>query len=1064
MGDFVTDSYTNIQEPSLEQVVPEKETEISDYANTGWFTFMLNNPDLVTSGGVDENYNPRDLPGYENFTKEQAEIANTATNQYDAQVMLERHKRAMESYNTIMTEHSNFKKYGGIIAANLVSPESAASLGLGTVGKAMKAYGTAAKIAAFTATGAATTSALTGVSDVMYNRITSIPVDTEHDMAIAAMIGGGLGAGVGVLNALKVNPEIGEKLLNKDLNEKLIEKSTGVQRTWKAVEARKKPISIFTKAEGTPQFNPDAVSHLAHELEIGYQNDNTLTKPRSVTPPKLDLGLAGKAKIFLSDTTIANMSESPTVRKTMARMNRSHIAREFIDKATGEKVFYTEQKSGMDVKNKIMQGLNNRLNKKIENVWANNKEEIGTSLDQFDRDVMNTLLENEAMQQEAAFNAAKRMYPNGSMADEAFKKEYLRNIKEVDWDIKAANKHLKEAAEEYRAVTKEHLRLGKELKTPEFMNLSDKKVYVHVQHDFDEIKKLYNKSPEELANIYAEAIIKRSANGIKSYDAALKLGKETAEHMYGLGRDSSFGSGFFKGTDLPADLFLKKKNLSLDYSVLAKHKLIETSTARSFENYNYWTSSGHAIRTAFPELQGIKAGDDLYKAFNEKIIQPLKKDPLAQEHEIKALERTFNDLAGFERIPNNPKGLGWQFTRFFQNLAHLNFGWGFQMNSLPEIGAIINETGFKSLFSKSFRSKAQALKDIMITKKGTDDDLINMFLLQGDLGELLSLNQTQRYLDMTERGYDRVSNFMQKMTNKLYRITGLVPATAYLEATVGANAIDFILKAGKKLTAGGKLKRSYRAKLARWGITEEQAIKVAKELEKKMEFENGYIKKANWHTWSPETLDTIQEATRTAIESSVMQSNTSHIPYWLIKQNPMVAALTTFLKYPISSYESLLLKGWKEDKALLAETAIISSMLYMTYNYLREEAAVQAGFKDPDKRRFGLDSEGITNNALKSLNYNYAFGFPSVLLEKILSMTGRSQLGYNYIPRGDKLSDVGGVVASELLNTMDIIEAISKGELDKKTLFALKRTVGGPANAPGVSEAATHFMKEWDNE
>jgi len=403
-------------------------------------------------------------------------------------------------------------------------------------------------------------------------------------------------------------------------------------------------------------------------------------------------------------------------------------------------------------------------------------------------------------------------------------------------------------------------------------------------------------------------------------------------------------------------------------------------------------------------------------------------------------------------MPKDANSFGWTATRSLTALNSLTYGGAFGLNTLTELTGALWATGFKHGFTKNFGTALKGVKEVLYEGKPASNKFINEMLMMGHLQDSLTVQGMNRVSD-TEAVFNanKFEHGMMGLTDKLFKYNGMRAITSTLEAIVGSNAINDISSIAKK----GSMSKADELRLSRWGLSLEDAKELTRNLDKHSDIKKGQINALNIDKWDAGSRDKLSTAVSRAIRSGVIQGDTAHLPNWMIEPTITKKLLTQFLRFPIAAHETLLRRGWQEDKACLSATTVGAVITYASITYLREQAAIAAGLKDEIDAKYDVfnDHDGEMAKNLFSKSFNYASGLGAFTVGTDIAKT---MTGQDY----KEASEVLGPTVGRLGAFQDVMKQVFEGDpYNAKGYHALKTFVPF-ANVPVISEGIGAIIEE----
>jgi hypothetical protein len=366
---------------------------------------------------------------------------------------------------------------------------------------------------------------------------------------------------------------------------------------------------------------------------------------------------------------------------------------------------------------------------------------------------------------------------------------------------------------------------------------------------------------------------------------------------------------------------------------------------------------------------------------------------------------------------------------------------GFGVSSMTEISNIVSNTGLRNTLSNlspSFKITMKAYKG-----KLTEDDYIHMSILS-DIGMGKFQTAVNRY--DVEGSIDNLGWIQSKMDDivqKEAKISGLMLFTDWFKVTAQMASHDFIAKAAKDIT---KISKADRNRLQTIGIDDKALTKLNKVM-----WEDGKFQGLNKDKWGDELNEQVDLATKQQVFNSILHPDGATLPRVMTegassKTRILNDTVFKFLKFPVASYEALLLKGLNNFDAKVATGTALNASLWAGILLAKDK------LNNPDKPRYDLDSDEGHQKLLQDtlLNMSITSGpmvginFGSALIKQESIQGYNKTLGdsvvfsdINRLSRGDVPMNVGPLKFMKILENLDLVNSIYETKLNFKKSYHL---------------------------
>lgn len=614
---------------------------------------------------------------------------------------------------------------------------------------------------------------------------------------------------------------------------------------------------------------------------------------------------------------------------------------------------------------------------------------------------------------------------------------------------------LSKGAMEIREYFKDMLVRGKEDDVPIFRDMSENRLYVPRQVNYDVVRKMEVKDIEDI--VYKA--LKQHPDNIsltKGNTGILKkVAKEYSIAIKNRGFDKDFNDfGIMASDSFGVDKHLQGRKFKFDTSAMGE--LLQTHAGDVMGGYHYWMRGQFAARRAFPELRGVEV-NDVRKVFQDTYVNPLKQKVLSPEEgtEINALQEMFDDMMGTLRMPSQGNSMGWIAARVSTQANAMSLSGMMGLVQMLELPTALWATKFNRLFHKQFGT---LFKDAVNSLRNKDATVFQKELMQ--MGYNTSLLETHGINRIAETesviNMNKIEGALHNFNSKVvFKYNGMRAMTAWLESLVASNAVVKLRDVGTTISEGDmKL-------FNRWGLSEADVRQVQAELKRVGQVANGNVISTGIDKMNPEIRSKFQTAMSRAIDSGVMQGDSMQLPTWLIIPTPIKKVLTQFMRFPFIANEILLRRGVNEDQAGWAAAALGSYMMAMGMFYLIDEAEVATGTKSDVDRKYDLDTdEGLEKLMLRAVSYNANFGALLTGYDYGMSAIGMPKFGSDYASRS-VLDAMAGPTGGRINDTSYMMNQFLQGNIDdEKAWDSLKRWYMPLSNMPFLGSQLDTIIDE----
>jgi hypothetical protein len=601
---------------------------------------------------------------------------------------------------------------------------------------------------------------------------------------------------------------------------------------------------------------------------------------------------------------------------------------------------------------------------------------------------------------------------------------------------------VKQAAEAYAKYFDDMLEKGQNLKIKELMGSTAGRLYAPRNWDFGQIAKLPKEMVKQRLKLAVQSDARNEYNSQKDLDDDVEslyniLIDKNAESVMGQGK------GYYT-KDLPFEKKLSSRKLYVDESKLGD--LVHNNFEDVAGMYNYFMSGRMAVQHAFSDMLDKNGDLDLSNITKKLQEEAYAKGEVVNAADLKTITNTVDDLLGVRRINQYGNDMSWKVSRNLMTYNSARLMGGAGGNQLIEMATIAMMNISRGIISKNFTESAGNVAKMLYQEKGTGSDLGQVLLNSGYLETALRAHRANRIAD-TEAGFnpkfwerklDDLADFQMKYNGQRY-------FTALAEDLSGGAIMQYIQRASKR----------DEAMFARWGLTMEDVASLKKVLDKD--------NKNFLENMTQKQLDKFQLAINRGVSEWVVQPNSIHLPDWFKGAGPVQKLLFQFMKFPMIAQETLLRRGWTEDRAGMISGIVGAVTMYTTLKYLREEASVALGFTDERDRKYDIfnDKEQMYRTMLESTNYVANLGMFTTAWNYGNAFLQRPELGREWANR-NAIEAIGGPTLGLMQDVSDIgSRIINDGDFTSERQINSYRQLIPFMALPGISEGGKALAEEF---
>lgn len=601
---------------------------------------------------------------------------------------------------------------------------------------------------------------------------------------------------------------------------------------------------------------------------------------------------------------------------------------------------------------------------------------------------------------------------------------------------------LKEAIEAYSKYYDDMLTKAQNLGIKELMGSKAGRIFTPRNWNF---KALSTMSPAEAKSYLKSAIEGDTRNVYKSLDDLNKDIDDLYDILVSKDAQSKLGQG--KGyytKDLPFSKRLSERKLYLDESKLGR--LVHTNMEDISGMYNYFMSGRMAVHHAFGDMIDKNGDLELSTILNKLQDEAKAKGTTVDAKTQTIITNTINDLLGVRRLAQYGDDAAWELSRNLMTYNSARLMGGAGGNQMIEMATIAMMHLARGIINKRFLSSVKQVADMLYREKGPNNDLGHVLLNSGYLETSLHAHRANRIADtesgfnpsMIERGLNSLADFQMKYNGQRY-------LTALAEDLSGGAIIQYIKRASTR----------DEALFSRWGLSMKDVEGLKKVLEKD---DKNFLE-----NMTQAQRDKFQLAINRGVSEWVVQPNSIHLPDWFKGAGPVKKLFFQFMKFPMIAQETLLRRGWTEDRAAMVAGIFGAVAMYTTLKYLREEASMAMGFTDKYERKYDIfnNEDDLYRTVLESTNYVANLGMFTTLWNYGNAFMQRPELGRDWANR-NAIEAVGGPTIGLFQDLSDIASRlVNDGDFTSERQLNSAKQLFPLLALPGLSEGAKYVAKEY---
>ncbi|RLC88598.1 MAG: hypothetical protein DRI37_05065, partial [Chloroflexi bacterium] len=708
---------------------------------------------------------------------------------------------------------------------------------------------------------------------------------------------------------------------------------------------------------------------------------------------------------------------------------------------------FTNKASFMKDMSEFYQQLSNRQSKELHYYI----QAEGAKFDNSYGDALSTLQKKEALSgkppkqrtPEEEMRAADDLHATErkKVLDKA-REDFYNNYK-VDWNH-PTNPHIGKAAQGAQKYFNDHLATNKQLGMKGTMTTNKNKLYAPriLSHNlFDKEGML---TAETVATFKAD--VRRAFKAHPGNDDLLaeeldSLIEEYVAVATNIEQRMQFSHGSFLAPTLSGDARMKGRKFDMDMEIMGKY--METDLGELIGKYQYQMSGRQAVYFAFGKEAIEDTVDNNGKIISKGIMTDIMDEMMAKEGRIDAtvikdIKDTILDLSGQLRMNALSNTPGWTLTRNIQTLNSSRLLGGTGGNQLIEAVANLFFMPTRSMLKGKLGKSLKESGRLMFGDPRNTEEMAQMYINAGFLEDGLAVNHANRYAD-TELGFNASTSerVLAGTAESLQKWNGMKFIKTTMEHMTGGAIMVEIPRMNKILQSKGKLVGSDAARAGRWGIGDTRKLQL---LTEQIEI----LQTSGMQAMSQEGRDLLQLAIQRGVGENVIQGNSLFIPHWMKVPTKTRVLFSQFMRFPMIAHNTLLQRGMREEKSMMAAASIASSITFMGIKYLREQAAISLGLVEERDAKFDYFAEGYRgDNAIKkglmdSLSYIAPLGMLGTLGDYSSSIITGNEMGSDY-RKNASLASMGGVTVGLGETALKLMQQPFTGAMtNERTALSLK--------------------------
>lgn len=348
----------------------------------------------------------------------------------------------------------------------------------------------------------------------------------------------------------------------------------------------------------------------------------------------------------------------------------------------------------------------------------------------------------------------------------------------------------------------------------------------------------------------------------------------------------------------------------------------------------------------------------------------INKIPNITSKEKDNLAVVIQDILGTREVTKNPFALQARVIKGLSSVSTATTMLGFGITSVMDLAQVYSKFGSEKIMKYTFKDIGN-LHELYKTGTASDKNIIS---LVGSIGEAFFGHRAIR-MDI-EGGIDstgKIQHFLDKATGKAAVYGGLQPVTDVMRLITTSATVDFI----GRMSVKKNLSAVETKMLNGMGVDTNKLAQFRKVMDVA---DDGTIRNYNINTWG-ELNEEMQRISWITQQETVLHPSASTLPKFMTDYDGgglVPRILAKFTRFPVASYESMLLRNIQEANANkltgLAVNYALASLILMARDSVKPEEKQRFSLEDEEKRNDLWKAAGLFTNsiALPVLAYDTA--------------------------------------------------------------------------------------------
>ena len=418
--------------------------------------------------------------------------------------------------------------------------------------------------------------------------------------------------------------------------------------------------------------------------------------------------------------------------------------------------------------------------------------------------------------------------------------------------------------------------------------------------------------------------------------------KDTAEYMYQKALDSYNGARYLdtSATSSRGARATQMRTYRLDTSLYPEY--FSKSILGDMVSYTDSMGGRMALKKYYnlSTSTGTTLQENINKVYEKMVAEG------ASRTDVQNFKAIIETVAGTRKIQSDPHSFSNLLSRLGKKYATAQYGAGFSIYSLAEVGSIIAKNGLANTIKEFIPAHKHLVN--MLSGTTANDPMVKYFNDVGLAGMVIRDMKNNRFetnelvhrMGAVERGLDTIGAWGRKISffNHIQDV---------LDFAAGGSYLSDLRTVSKKLNDGGTLTKGELSKFSRYGLSEADIKAFNNVPEIQYHPKSDVVKDYDFYNWSDQALSKkILQSMRNSVTDTIIRTDGTRVHRWQSEVNdPVKSMLLQYTQFPAAAYERLTL-AMGENPARMVAGAMAAMAISYTMMDLQDTALVKLGVKD----------------------------------------------------------------------------------------------------------------------